>query len=210
MCFEKIRKMQCSATELLVDPPQSRPTVRISGAAMARAKWSSLARLDVLAPLLEVFLTRDNLKLELVFTAHLRLEKLSEVTILDDLILYTAEQTFVKWIRRQHKSLTNTSRIEINFGPDAEIWWNKWNIENSRRMKHQTILVQDDCGEEMKSWWKYSLLKGKKAREGLKQKVAGFTCSPWIASPSATVCDSEWGINWLSINPIHSPAANLH
>lgn len=150
MCFEKIKKTLSSATDLLVEPPQSKPTVGISGAAMARAKWSSLARLDILAPLLEVFLTHENLKLELVFTTHPRLEKLSVVTILDDLILYTAEQTFVKLIRRRQKSLTNTSRIEINFGPDAEIWWNKGNTENFRRLKHQTIWVQDDCGEEMK------------------------------------------------------------
>lgn len=60
-----------------------------------------MARLDILAPLLEeAFLTGEKLKLELVFTTQQRLEKVSVVTILDHLILYTAEQTFGKLIRR--------------------------------------------------------------------------------------------------------------
>lgn len=42
---------ECSATELLVDPPQSKSTLRISGAPMVRAKWSNLVR--GLTPLLE-------------------------------------------------------------------------------------------------------------------------------------------------------------
>lgn len=60
-----------------------------------------LGKLDVLARLLEeAFLTNEKLKLELVFTTHLRLEKVPVVTILDHLILYAAEQTFGKLIRR--------------------------------------------------------------------------------------------------------------
>lgn len=60
-----------------------------------------MARLDILVPLLEeTFLTGGKLKLKLVFTTQQRLEKVSVVTILDHLILYTAEQTFGKLIRR--------------------------------------------------------------------------------------------------------------
>ena len=102
--WEAKENTEYTSTELLADLPQSKPIPSISGAAMVRAKWSSLARLGTLTPLLEeAFLTNEKLKLELVFTTHLWLGKMSVVTTLDHLILYTVEQTSGKLIGRWSK-----------------------------------------------------------------------------------------------------------
>lgn len=47
----------------------------------------------------EAFITKEKLKLELAFMAHLRLE-MSVMTILDQLILCTVKQTLSKLFRR--------------------------------------------------------------------------------------------------------------
>lgn len=84
----------------------------------------------------------------------------------DNLILYTAEQTFGKLTEDEIRSLTNPSRVELNLGRNAEIWQNRGNIENLKSLKNQTILVQEGCSKEMKHQWQYFLLPAKLRKGG--------------------------------------------
>lgn len=198
---------ECCATGLLAELPQTKTTWSIYWAATAKAKQSNM-----LALLLEETFFEEKLKLQLVnLYCHLRLEE-SVVTIRNHLVHCAAKETFGKLIWKWNRTLTQTSRMEISLGRNAEIWqsiriWTffnykkDWNLQKSgalhfssrRQWRRREMVVRIF----LLSWHNWA-----EREEGIQQEVRKFTCSSWA---SAILCSCRWGMNSL-----HTLSNSLH
>lgn len=130
-----------------------------------------------------------------------------------------AKETFGKLIRKWNRTLTETSRMEINLGRNAEIW-QSIGIWSFFSYKKDWILQKSEASElfgSRKQWRRREMVvrifplswhNWAEREEGIKQEVGKFTCS-WASSEHLPCSAGASGV-WTDSEQSHMWSNSLH